>query len=121
MTLEDFSFFLLLVVFAQFYFMRKFYLQVKVLRLEFSMFIRDVSIQIDEIATSAKEVISEQVKTIHPSISMRDAEDYVPDVVRNAAKEYWDNVEKVQKVLLRNGLSSLTRSDAKFGLSDSLK
>ncbi len=121
MTSEDFAVLLLLLLLLQFYFMRNFYLQGKVLRLEFSMFIRHTSVQIDEISSSAKDTVVDQVKCLHADISTKDAEDFVPDIVTNASKNYWNEVEQVQKVLLRNGIRRLSIQDLQFGLSDDFR
>lgn len=121
MTDEDLAFLLVLLSILQFYFTRKFYLQSRVLRLEFYMFIRSRGTQISELSDTAKDSIVEQVRCLRPDISTRDAENVVPDDVMEATKTYWNEVEQVQKVLLRNGIKSLSRKDSHFGLSDDFK
>lgn len=121
MTSEDFALLLVFLSIVQFYFTRKFYLQTKVLRLEFSMFIRNRGVQIDELSNSATDAIVEQVKCLHPEVSAKGAVDFVPDDVREATRTYWNEVEQVQKVLLRNGIKSLSRRDSQFALSDDFR
>jgi hypothetical protein len=121
MTSEDFALLLTFLVLLQFYFMRKLYLQSKVLRLEFSMFIRHTSVQIEELSSSARDTIVEQVQLLHTDLPEKDAEKFVPDVVTEANKTYWNEVEQVQKVLLRNGIKGLSRKDSQFALSDDFK
>jgi hypothetical protein len=121
MTSEDLALLLVILILLQCYFMRRFYLQSKVLRLEFSLFIRHTSFQIEELTSAAKDTIIEQAQLINTDLPKKDAEKFVPDVLTEANKTYWDEVEQVQKVLLRNGIKRLSLQDLQFGLSGDLK
>ena len=121
MTSEDIALPLVLLILFQCYFMRKFYLQSKVLRLEFSMFIRHTSVQIEELSSSARDTIIEQAQLLNTDLPKNNPEKFVPDVLTEANKAYWNEVKQVQKVLLRNGIKRLSYQDLQFGLSDDFK
>jgi len=121
MSSEDYSYLLFFLVLVQFYFLRKSYVKNRVLRLEFSMFVRQTSIQIDELSSIAGEAIIEEVKRQNPDIPEKDAQDHIPDAVSDATKTYWEEVNHVNKNLQRNGIKQISLMDFGFLLSNSYK
>lgn len=121
MDLTNMEIFLSLLLILNLFLLRKYYLAVKVLRLEFTMFIRHTSIQVDEMVSAARESIVEQVQIRFPDKTEQEAEMFVPDDITEAKRIYRETIEDAQKTLIRNNVKALTNLDVEFGLSDNFK
>ena len=113
--------FLSLLLILNLFLLRKYYLAVKVLRLEFTMFIRHTSIQVDEMVSAARESIVEQVQVRFPDKTVQEAEMFVPDDITEAKRIFRETIEDAQKTLIRNNVKALSNLDVEFGLSDNFK
>ena len=121
MNLTGLEIILSLLLVLTLFLLRKYYLAVKVFRLEFTMFIRHTSVQIDEMVSAARDSIIEQVQIRLPNKTEQEAAMFLPDDITEAKRIFRKTIEHTQKTLIRNNINALSDVDIRFGLSDNFK